>query len=628
MPDQIASTVDICVIGSGAPGLALAKTLVDAGHRVAVVSGDDAGQASTSATTVLQPGALKVLDALGLRQAVEARAHRLDGYDTYVNGRRIAALRYADLSDSPAPYGLGVTGDTLRGVILEELTAGVLFELFAGSRVRSLLRGPDGRLSGVSLTAENGDPFVIECRIVVITEGHGAAAGALTGIDMQPVERGDEALTFTVPRPDGWPAVLSNHYRDDNRHLSIAASAPDRLSVRWGIRSGSMGEVRAQGFDAFRQGILQVEPRLEPVLGGMRGWEDVDHRALTGYLTDHWAADGLLLAGNAAYSLPTFGGQDLNLPLHDSVSAARVVERALREDDVSATSLREFERERRSLVANIAAFWSKGGVSGTALPSGPVSGAVGKALKRMFRSMALGPEAWQSSAAPAAAWPAGRDTGGPRPARRTVRDPAPGRDAGVPRASGLHLAWPRPPEDGGPVLADIDTYVRESALPVTGPLSGRLLWQLAKVSGTRRVFEFGSANGSSTIWLARAVGPGGKVYHSERNETSAEKARELIDRAGVADQVEILVEDTLENLQSVDGDFDLMLCDVGQELHVSMLDEVLPRLRSGGLFIADNVLLNSGRARPGGILDEMFAGESLFTTLIPLGAGLAVGVKQ
>ncbi|MFF0749891.1 FAD-dependent monooxygenase [Streptomyces sp. NPDC004267] len=605
MPDRTAAKVDICVVGSGPPGLALAKAMADAGRNVAVVGGDDIGETGALAMTVLQPGALQALDALGLRRGVEARAQRLDGYDTYVNGERIAALRYADLSESPAPYGLGATGEMLRRVFLEDLADNPRFAWFEGSRVRSLLRRADGGLDGIALTSKDGEPFVVGCRVVVITEGDCAAAGALAGIATHPVERGDEALTFSVPRPAGWPDVLSNHYRDDNRYLSIAPSGPDRLSVLWGIRSGTFDEVRDRGFEALRKRILSVEPRLEQVFDEIRGCEDAEHHALTGYLADRWVADGLLLAGNAAYSLPAFGGQDHNLPLHDAVSAARVIEKALRGNDVSATSLGEFERERRPLVENIAAFWGRGSGAGTALPSGPVSGAVVAALNRMFRSMALGPEAWRSSAAPAAAAPLAAE-----PGRDPSLDrPAFPRTASLDQAATLDLAWLGSPQDDAPGI-------------------GRLLWQLAKVSGTHRVFDFGSASGSSTVWLARAAGPEGRVYRSEPDAVSAAKARELVDRAGVGGQVEILVADAAANLRAVEGAFDLMLCDVAREPRPGLLAEALRRLRPGGLFIADNALLGRGRARHGGILDEMFAERSLFTTLIPLDAGLAVGVKQ
>ncbi|MYA78819.1 MAG: O-methyltransferase, partial [Gemmatimonadetes bacterium] len=76
---------------------------------------------------------------------------------------------------------------------------------------------------------------------------------------------------------------------------------------------------------------------------------------------------------------------------------------------------------------------------------------------------------------------------------------------------------------------------------------------MAVLSGAKRVFEMGSAIGYSTIWLARAVGPEGRVYYSDGSEQNAAQARKFIERAGVADRVVIQVGDALELLEQTEG---------------------------------------------------------------------------
>ncbi|OAR26574.1 hypothetical protein A8W25_13240 [Streptomyces sp. ERV7] len=201
----------------------------------------------------------------------------------------------------------------------------------------------------------------------------------------------------------------------------------------------------------------------------------------------------------------------------------------------------------------------------------------------------------------------------------------------------LNWAWKKAPKND-PVMTEIGMYAWEKNVPIIGPLSGRLLWQLAKMSGAKRIFEFGSAVGFSTVWLARAVGPEGKVYYTESDPELAAKATEFIEKAGVADRVEIMVGDAMESFRTVEGDFDLILCDIDKRLYPEVFAAALPRLVSGGLFVADNIFWNGdalngytrddlGRAI-GETVDAMLAEESLFTTLIPLGDGLAVGYKE
>ncbi|MEU0007157.1 FAD-dependent monooxygenase [Streptomyces sp. NPDC006314] len=628
MPDHIAAKVDVCVIGAGPHGLALAKALIDAGREIAVVD-RETDRTGKRQTMLIQPGAIKALDRLGVREAIEAATHKLDGYDYYVNGPRIAALRYADLDDSPYPYGLGVPYRTMQHVFLDELGRHAGFRLFDGATVTTLLKDAYGALNGVAFTTGDGsEEQVVECRLVVAADGEGSPTRALAGITVQPTTWDYEAITFLAPRPEGWPSVLSNYRSDGNRYLGLAAYSPDEVSVLWGIRSGSFEEVREEGFDALRERILSVEPRLEPSLAGIRGWEDVRHHSFPGHIADTWVADGVMLIGSTAHSLTTFGGQNMNLALYDAASAARTALRALDADDLSAASLREFEQERRPLVENIAKFQTQAAAPDTNGSGGPAAEAVAAGLQQMFRSMALGPEAWQT---PAAAPAAGAAQSGSAAIPDRIYN------FGFRYDEILNWAWRKTPKND-PVMTEMGMYAWQHQVPIIGPLSGRLLWQLATMSRSRRVFEFGSAIGFSTIWLARAVGPEGKVYYTESDETLAERAREFVEKAGVADRVEFLIGDAVKSFRSVEGDFDLVLCDVDKRLYPTVLREAVPRLRDGGLFVADNVFWNGaclngygdepmGRA-VGEMLDEMLAEPSLFTTLLPLGDGLAVGVKS
>ena len=82
-----------------------------------------------------------------------------------------------------------------------------------------------------------------------------------------------------------------------------------------------------------------------------------------------------------------------------------------------------------------------------------------------------------------------------------------------------------PPRDE--VLAEMEAEAAKNNVPIIGPAVARVIYQLAIISGAKRVFEMGSAIGYSTIWLARAVGDGGRVIYTDGDKKNADKARRL-----------------------------------------------------------------------------------------------------
>jgi predicted O-methyltransferase YrrM len=164
-----------------------------------------------------------------------------------------------------------------------------------------------------------------------------------------------------------------------------------------------------------------------------------------------------------------------------------------------------------------------------------------------------------------------------------------------------------------------------------------VIYQYAILIRARRIFELGSAIGYSTIWLALAAGEDGRVYYTDGSEKNAEAARRYFERAGVAGRIEVLVGDALEQLASVDGDFDLVFNDVDKHGYPEVFRKAVPRIRSGGLFITDNVLW-SGRVARNETDDDTRAiaefnrliceSNDLFTTILPIRDGVAICLKK
>jgi len=120
---------------------------------------------------------------------------------------------------------------------------------------------------------------------------------------------------------------------------------------------------------------------------------------------------------------------------------------------------------------------------------------------------------------------------------------------------------------------------------------GKFLSLLAGAIAARRVLEIGTLGGFSTIWLARGVGPQGRVVTLEYEPKHAEVARANLQRAGVADRVEVVVGAALDTLPTLTGGpFDLVFIDADKENYVPYLEWAIKLARPGTIIVADNVI--------------------------------------
>jgi predicted O-methyltransferase YrrM len=117
------------------------------------------------------------------------------------------------------------------------------------------------------------------------------------------------------------------------------------------------------------------------------------------------------------------------------------------------------------------------------------------------------------------------------------------------------------------------------------PPQGALLELLARAIGARAILELGTLAGYSTLWLARALPPGGRLVTLESDAHHAEVARR-----NLPDQVELMVGPALEILPGLTGPFDLIFIDADKRSNERYLHEVMQLSRPGTLIVADNVI--------------------------------------
>ena len=183
------------------------------------------------------------------------------------------------------------------------------------------------------------------------------------------------------------------------------------------------------------------------------------------------------------------------------------------------------------------------------------------------------------------------------------------------------------------VISEMERYAQKHDVPIIGPVVARMIYLVTQISGAKRIFEMGSAIGYSTIWLARAAGTEAEVYYTDGDPANAARARGYFKRAGVENSIQIMTGDAVNLIDQVPGEFDLIFIDVDKHQYPDALRKAVPRLRSGGLLLTDNVLWSGkvsrkstdGRTRAIQQFNKLiYSSSELFPIIIPLRDGVAV----
>jgi predicted O-methyltransferase YrrM len=131
---------------------------------------------------------------------------------------------------------------------------------------------------------------------------------------------------------------------------------------------------------------------------------------------------------------------------------------------------------------------------------------------------------------------------------------------------------------------------------------GKFLMLLARILGARKILEIGTLGGYSTIWLARGLAEGGRLTTLEVHPVYARVARQNLDRAGLADLVDVRVGIALRTLPTLetegDGPYDLVFIDADKRSNRAYVEWALRMSHPGTVIIVDNVV------RGGQVVDE------------------------
>lgn len=192
-----------------------------------------------------------------------------------------------------------------------------------------------------------------------------------------------------------------------------------------------------------------------------------------------------------------------------------------------------------------------------------------------------------------------------------------------------------------PVLLEMEAYGKEHGFPIVGRNVGVTLEVLARSVSARRIMELGSGFGYSAYWHARAVGSGGEVHLTDGDPENESRAADYLQRAGLADRTTFHVGDAVAEMRMLDGQFDVVFCDIDKHGYPDAWRAASERVRVGGLYVCDNVLwygrvaveeeTSGGRAEwTPAILEHnrlVAEDERYVSTVVPTRDGVLVAVR-
>lgn len=176
------------------------------------------------------------------------------------------------------------------------------------------------------------------------------------------------------------------------------------------------------------------------------------------------------------------------------------------------------------------------------------------------------------------------------------------------------------------LLAEIKA--KDTGMLAVSEEDGRFLRVLTATTGAKKVLEIGGASGYSAIWIGMGLrATGGRLVTIEYDATRAKELAANIKRAGLSDIVTVVSGDAFAEIPKLQGTFDLVFLDAWKKDYKRFFEMMFPRIDTGGLFVAHNVV--NKKSEMGDFLDAIERHPRAWTTIVkPSGEGMSLTYKR
>jgi caffeoyl-CoA O-methyltransferase len=175
-----------------------------------------------------------------------------------------------------------------------------------------------------------------------------------------------------------------------------------------------------------------------------------------------------------------------------------------------------------------------------------------------------------------------------------------------------------------PLLLELEQHGRKDGIPIVSREAGRFLSVMVHMMQANRILEIGTGYGYSTLWMALAQPPMGKIWTIDPDSQRTDVALSYFRRAGEDDNISIFNQPALELLENFQQrNLDIVFIDAERHLYRAYLDLVFPMLKLSGIIVVDDCLA-------GGLeeFNEYFLSHpGLDATILPIGNGTGIGAR-
>jgi caffeoyl-CoA O-methyltransferase len=197
-----------------------------------------------------------------------------------------------------------------------------------------------------------------------------------------------------------------------------------------------------------------------------------------------------------------------------------------------------------------------------------------------------------------------------------------------------------PPDEIQRSLIDVTAELGSAAGMQISPEQGAFMTILTKIVGVQFAVEVGTFTGYSALSIARGLAEGGRLLCCDVSEEWTAIAREHWARAGVADRIDLRIAPAIDTLRALPADpaIDLAFIDADKPSYPDYYEEIVPRLRPGGVLLLDNVLWSGKVADPAqtdadtmairAVNDRVAADDRVEAVMLPIADGLTIARKR
>jgi 2-polyprenyl-6-methoxyphenol hydroxylase-like FAD-dependent oxidoreductase len=313
--------LDVGIVGGGTAGAAAAILMTRAGHNVTVLE-RVANPRPVGAGITLQPTGQAALARLGLLDEVAARGARIDRLTCIrKTGKPMVDLAYAEID--PTLYGIGIhRGALFETLLAEARTAGTT--VHCGVHVVSTELDARGRW----LVDERGERHGPYHLVIAADGGVCELHAAAPHVKIMPYPWG--ALWVVAPDVPGFTPEKRIYQVIDRCHTMLGflptglgpRGDTPLVSMFWSIRADRVDTWRAAGLAKWRDSILRLEPRAEPILDTLHDLEPVLFSRYRDVRMWPWHAERIVFIGDSAHATSPQLGQGANLALIDAIILA------------------------------------------------------------------------------------------------------------------------------------------------------------------------------------------------------------------------------------------------------------------------------------------------------------------